>query len=327
MSEYGVDIDSSKLVFDPQLGLDIQDQQGRLVNHPGILGLTQTELDTSDVITSGFESVNLASAGHIVKQSRDNWFMTPLLSTSSSAQRVSVADVSSVTEPQNFSRLLTQPSQQYTLGARFTGMQNSLFEANLRQRVDMLVFADVDMLTDRFWVQHSNFFGQQISTPFANNGDLVINSVDNLLGSSDLISIRSRGIYSRPFVKVSELEAIADEKFRAQELQLQQELDQVESELLQLQASGDAQIVTAEQEAAIETSIERRLAIRKALRQVRLQLERDIAALGNKLKLLNIVVFPLLFTLLLSILVRLFRIRPPRKLLTKAASDNVSVDS
>ena len=67
---------------------------------------------------------------------------------------------------------------------------------------NIVVFADTDFLSDRMWVQVAQFLGRRIPQPFANNGDLIINALDNLSGSADLVSIRSRGRYSRPFTRV-----------------------------------------------------------------------------------------------------------------------------
>ena len=65
--------------------------------------------------------------------------------------------------------------------------------------VSIVAFADTDVLSDRMWVQVTQFLGQRIPQPFANNGDIVINALENLSGGADLSSIRSRGRYSRPF--------------------------------------------------------------------------------------------------------------------------------
>ena len=63
----------------------------------------------------------------------------------------------------------------------------------------MIVVADTDLLSDRMWVQVQDFFGQRIPQPWADNASFVINSLDNLSGSDALISVRSRGRFSRPF--------------------------------------------------------------------------------------------------------------------------------
>jgi ABC-type uncharacterized transport system involved in gliding motility auxiliary subunit len=51
---------------------------------------------------------------------------------------------------------------------------------------NIIVVGDVDLLSDRLWVQTQRFLGQQIVTPFANNGDFVVNALDNLSGSASL---------------------------------------------------------------------------------------------------------------------------------------------
>ena len=56
---------------------------------------------------------------------------------------------------------------------------------------------DTDLLSDRMWVQVQDFFGQRVPQPWADNGALVVNALDNLSGTDALISVRSRGRFSR----------------------------------------------------------------------------------------------------------------------------------
>ena len=76
------------------------------------------------------------------------------------------------------------------------------------------------MLADPLWVRTQNVFGQHFAMAWANNGDFVANAVDNLAGSGDLISIRGRQSFFRPFTKVDELRRHADEQLRAKEKEL-----------------------------------------------------------------------------------------------------------
>ena len=179
-------------------------------------------------------------------------------------------------------------------------------------QLNVIVFTDADMLADRFWVQQSNFFGETLFTPFANNGDAVINASENLAGSSALISIRGRGTYARPFEVVQALEAKAEARFREQEERLQAQLQQTEAQLAELQSvqnESGALTLSPEQQAALDEFIAQRGAIRRELRDVRYQLERDIDTLGNYLKLLNIAVAPLVLVSLLWLSARLFKRR------------------
>ena len=157
------------------------------------------------------------------------------------------------------------------------------------------------VLADQMWAQSSNFFGQRIAQAFANNGNFVSNALDNLTGSGDQISIRGRASYSRPFLKVEELEREADDRFRAKEAELETRLDETESRIAELQSSRDNEdlrLLSDQQSAEIERFIDQRIAIRKELRQVRRQLKDDIERLGSRLKFINIALVPLLITLL-----------------------------
>ena len=87
--------------------------------------------------------------------------------------------------------------------------------------INVVLFADTDILTDRLWVQKQNFLGQTLTNSFADNGTLVVNLADQLLGSSDLIKIRTRASSTRPFDRVDELRRAAESQYRATEQRLQ----------------------------------------------------------------------------------------------------------
>lgn len=95
--------------------------------------------------------------------------------------------------------------------------------------------ADTDLLSDRMWVQVQDFFGQRVPQPWADNGALVVNALDNLSGTDALISVRSRGRFSRPFVVVGRLQREAETSFRQKEEQLKQRLADTEQQLAALQ--------------------------------------------------------------------------------------------
>ncbi|MNY30760.1 hypothetical protein D3C86_1648860 [compost metagenome] len=160
--------------------------------------------------------------------------------------------------------------------------------------------ADTDLLSDRMWVQVQDFFGQRVPQPFADNAGFAINALDNLAGSDALISVRSRGRYSRPFVMVENLQRQAEARFREKEEVLQQQLAQTEQRLAELQQNDSPEQVlelTPEQQTTLQQFLQEKLKIRKELREVRFQLNADIEALGRSLKFVNIALVPLLLTL------------------------------
>ena len=165
---------------------------------------------------------------------------------------------------------------------------------------NILVFADSDILSDRLWVQVTQFFGQRIPQPFANNGDLIINSMDNLSGGADLSSIRSRGRYSRPFTKVLTLQREADDRLRQEEGELLGRVAETEASLAELSTDEDGNPI-GELTTEIQTEIDRFNAelidTRRRLREVRFQLTEDIEQLGSNLKAANTALVPILLTL------------------------------
>jgi ABC-type uncharacterized transport system involved in gliding motility auxiliary subunit len=165
---------------------------------------------------------------------------------------------------------------------------------------EILLVADTDVLSNRLWVRIQDFFGQKVLESFADNANWFINAVDNLSGSSDLISIRGRGASSRPFTRVEKLKMAADDRFRIKEQELQQELSLTERKLVELQSgkSGDQNLVlSSAQQQELENFLKRKLEIRKELREVRRQLDAEIDTLGAWLKFINIALVPILLTL------------------------------
>lgn len=182
---------------------------------------------------------------------------------------------------------------------------------------NVILVGDVDILSDRLWIQRQmSLFGQQLATAFANNGDFVTNALANLSGSADLIGLKSRQTYSRPFDTVEALQRRADAQFRATEQQLQAELAETEQRLAELQAARDDEnslFMTPEQEAELVRFQDEQLRIRQELRAVQRNLDSSIERLGIVLKVVNIGAVPLALTVvaLLGVWLKRARRRTP----------------
>ena len=189
--------------------------------------------------------------------------------------------------------------------------------AQTQSPANIVLFADTDFLTDRLWVQVAQFLGQRIPQPFANNGDLLINSLDNLSGGADLVSIRSRGTYSRPFTRVIALQREADDRLRTEEADLLNRLSETEAALAELNQDEDGNPLgqlTPEIQAEIDRFNGEMLDTRRRLRDVQFQLTEDIDQLGANLKAINTGLVPVLLTIfaLLAHYTRLRRRRSAR---------------
>ncbi|MBT1065686.1 Gldg family protein [Bowmanella sp. Y26] len=316
---WGIGFDADQVVLDAATGLDIRTQSG-VTRHMGFLGLGAEQLDSSDVITRGLELINGASFGQFSAPKGPGLSWHPLLHSSASSRLVDNMSYAMTRDAKQLADNFVSSDQQYVLAARLAGKVKSAFDsapegAEVSQwraegEINVILVGDTDLLTDRFWVSQSNFFGQTIFTPFANNGDFLTNAVENLGGSNALISIRSRGTFSRPFDVVQALTVKAEQAFRDQEQLLQRELDETEQALAQLQgqrSEGGALVLDAQQQQALDDFMQKKIEIRRALRDVRHQLDKDIERLGSWLKFINIAVAPILLVLLLGLMARLLR--------------------
>lgn len=330
LNAWGVEMVKDRFVADDKYALTVGNNMGRPVRHLGILGYGKDNFNTKDIVTSNLKSVNLSSAGGLELKDNASVVFEPLLQSSQEAGLLDTSKLTMMFDPKVLFKDFQPTGEQYTIAARVTGKvktafpdgrpkpsenkdtdsedkddkpkEEKPFPAQLMESqkpANIILFADTDVLSNRLWVQVSQFFGQQIANPFANNGDMVKNMVDNLMGHGDLISIRSRGQFSRPFTRVDELERQAQARFMKTEEELNQQLQATESRLMELQRQKqgkDAFVMSAEQTQEVAKFKQEKLKIRKQLRDVQHQLNQDIERLGTELKLINILLVPALLT-------------------------------
>ena len=321
---WGVDVENGSVLLDAGLGLEIRTQSGGITKHLGFVGLMRGLFDSEDVTTANLDSINGASFGVISVKEDASTTITTLLQSSEYAATGGNMVYSMTRDPEQlYDQYNPEETASKVLAVRISGNTTSAFDGKPEgleldaefvaetSELNVILVADTDMLTDRFWVSRRNFFGQTIATPFADNGAFVTNAIENLGGNNALISIRSRGTFARPFEKVEALTVIAEEKFREQEQALELELAEAEQQLAELQTgSGEdgLMVLNEEQQKAIDGFVDRKIEIRKKLRDVRHQLDKDIESLGSQLKFINIIVAPILLVLCVFLVRRSFRL-------------------
>ncbi|MBC9249683.1 ABC transporter [Pseudomonas alcaligenes] len=280
----------------------------RAVRHAGWLSLPQRAMNQDEVSTSGLESINVASSGILEPVEGTQTRFVPLLQSSEYAMPFDAARFGMLSNPEELIRDLQPTGERYVIAARISGPVQSAFPNGIEgqkdglksaDNINVIAVADTDLLSDRMWVQVQDFFGQRVPQPFADNSGFAINALDNLSGSDALISVRSRGRFSRPFEVVEALQREAEAQFRVKEEALQKRLADTEQKLaaLQQQDPSKALELTPEQQATVQQFLAEKVRIRKELREVRFQLNSRIEDLGRVLKFVNIALVPLLLTL------------------------------
>lgn len=326
---WGIELVDGKVVGDLPLAkrVNFQKEDRMMVaDYPVWIDLTPRQLNAEDVVTAKLPNLTLASAGVLRKKEDSAIEWTPLVETDDQAMQIAAARLQFLPDVEGILRDYQPGDETLVLAARLTGKVKTAFpggrppaeetdepkepetasvgkETEQRPHVvesaepiNVIVVADTDMLQDRFWVQSQNFLGQRIGIPTAANNDFVTNALDNLTGSHDLISVRNRGSFSRPFTLVRAIQQEAEARFRQKEQALQQRLKDTERKIQDLQKRKEDQttiILSAEQQAALEGFRQDLVATRKALRNVQHELQKNIDGLENVVKFLNIGLMPL----------------------------------
>ncbi len=320
---WGVAYDPRQVVRDAQFALQVQnDPQAQPAANPALIGLTREAMNQNDIVSAQLDALNFASAGAIELAPLSPMTLEPLARSSTDADLVATDRARLQPDPKQLSEGFRATGKSYVLAARLTGKPASAFPerndakhlATAREQVNIIIVADTDMLTDRLWVRSQDFFGRRLLNAFAKNGDFVANAVDNLVGTSDLIAVRTRPGLNRPFTRVEELKRRADQRLRGKEDELQAQLKLMEGKLAELQpdkSDKGAQPLGARQGTEIRDFQQQRQRIRTELRDVRQQLDASIHRLGTRLKLIDILGVPLLLTIA-AFAVAWWRRRPQR---------------
>ena len=315
LAAWGVDYDATKVIGDLQRGLEVRtSMQSPPVRHIGILGLGHDDMNQKDVVSASLDKVNLAMAGSVAARPGAKTTFEPLLQSSTGAAPIPAQRFNALTDPATLRDGFKPTGVRYALAARITGPVESAFPqgappdqkaasgppvahlAKSTAPANIVIIADTDLLMDYMWVQTREVFGQRVAQAFANNGDLVANILDNLSGTSALISVRGRATFSRPFERVEALRRQADDRLRGKALELQAELQQTETKLTELQSKRNDQsslMLSPEQEAELKRFVAEKARVRKELRETQRGLDVDINRLNSWLKVINIAVAPL----------------------------------
>ncbi len=321
LKSWGVAVPSDKIAGDLEAARRVNvDDNGRSVvaDYVAWLSLGERNFDPKDVITADIQRIAMATPGAVDKVEGTGMAVTPLILTGAQSMRIDAAKVRFRPDVVDLFRNFIPGGEPLTLAARITGKAKSAFPdgppksddadkkdekkerpAHLSESavpIHAVVVADADMLYDRFWVAESDFFGQRVLIPTANNADFVVNALEALGGSGHLIGLRGRGETARPFHLIDDIRRDAERRFRAKEEQLLAKLNAVKGQLDSLQrkgAEGGEAILEAKDKAAIADFRREMVKVRKELRGVQHALRQDIERLEGWLKFWNIAGLPL----------------------------------
>jgi ABC-type uncharacterized transport system involved in gliding motility auxiliary subunit len=302
------------------------------VDYVAWLNLRSANFNKDDYITADLSQINMATSGILQPHEGAKTTFEPLIQTSPQAMKIPAEKFQGpIPDVVGLLNQFKSEDHRLTLAARITGDVQTAFPdgppkppeskdpkpeektdaapadaakpepakdpqvMQSKQPINVAVVADTDLLDDRLWVQSSDFFGQRVVIPVANNSDFVANAVEALAGGNDLITLRSRGTSARPFEVVQNIQREADGRFSAKQHELQDKLKATEAKIKDLKSdkAGNVQL-TSEQTATLDSFRSEMLQTRQQLRDVQLALNQEIDRLKARLQFINIALIPIL---------------------------------
>ncbi len=335
LKAWGVTVATGNVIADYEAAQQVNAGQGastRIVRYLVWLQIAAGNFNPDDVVTADLGPIIMANAGTVKAVAEAGTEVTPLITTSNQAMEMDTNIIRFGPAPDRLLELFKPDGERHMIAARLGGKAASAFPdgppsadkddkttadsqakpadnaTHLKESskdVGVIVVADTDLLHDQFWLRKQNMLGQEIIVPISANADFVINALDNLSGSTDLISLRSRGKSTRPFQVVETMRLAAEREFLAEERKLKESLETARERIAELQSrakAGAGSLLSEKQQEEIQTVRGQVLETRKQLRDVQRNLNRDIDGLEARLKFANVGLMPLAVAVIAAVL-------------------------
>ena len=293
---------------------------------PTLLSLPPEALNQDDVVMSQVGTLLVPFGGIFQGKPAEGLAQTVLAHTSKNSMLVDliIATLSGEPSTRGF-----QPSgKEYPLAIRLAGKFKSAFPngrpapmmprdqkgeppktdekpaPHLREAAaenQVVLVADVDLLTDGAAVEVQEMFGQKLVVPRNGNLSFAQGLVEQFSGDQNLMSLRSRASFTRPLKVIQQMEARAQQQYLGKIKELEDSLNQTQEKLQELQkgkpGAGTSMILTPEQQVEIDNFRKKAAETRVQLKDVRKNLRVESEKLQFWTKVVNIGFVPLLVAL------------------------------
>jgi ABC-type uncharacterized transport system involved in gliding motility auxiliary subunit len=326
LKAWGVQFDTSKVVADLRFKMQLRGRDGGPQEAPAWLALTADGINKDDVATSQLDNIWLPLCGAFTGTPVAGLKETVLLQSSKDAQLVDAMMANLASD--NIMKEFKPAGVSYKLAVRLSGKFKTAFpDGEPKEKKDdkadgdkkddqkpdttkpgdslketkgdntVVLLGDADMLYDPFTMRRidSPFGAMQMAMNA--NLNLAQNIVEQMTGDNNLIAVRSRATLHRPFTRIKELEAVANEKFQSEIKRLEDSAAEAQRKINEMQAQKKDKdqrfILSPEQRAELEKLRKEEADSRKRLKQVQKNLRKEVVSLQTRVKWINILAVPL----------------------------------
>jgi ABC-type uncharacterized transport system involved in gliding motility auxiliary subunit len=329
LKAWGLQFDTGKVVADMKYKMQLRGRNNEPQEAPAWLALTSDAINKDDVATSQIDNVWLPLCGAFTGTPVAGLKETVLLHSSKDSQLVDamLANFSG----ENIMKEFKPSGVDYALAVRLTGKFKTAFpdgapqekkdeKADTEKKDEkkpeekkggdslketkgdntVVLFGDSDLLYDPFTIRRIDSPFGAMSMAMNANLNLAQNIIEQMTGDNNLIAVRSRATLNRPFTRVKEIEAAANEKFQSEIKRLEDSAAEAQRKINDMQAQKKDKdqrfILSPEQRLELEKLRKEEGDTRKRLRQVQKDLKKEVVSLQTRLKWINILAVPFAVT-------------------------------
>lgn len=315
---WGIELTSGRFVGDIQRAFRQGQGEPAMLAYPRLL---KPDFSAKDPVTADLEQIIMAMPGELRRKTGAAVQFDPIIESTSDSMLMDVNEVSFMADARRLLAQFKSDGQKRTIAARVSGSVTSAFPtgdpaqtapepgkpatpqaghlAASRAPFEAIVVADCDLLTDRLWIQEQRLGNYSLGwQKFADNNDFVIAALDNLSGSSDLISIRARAKLARPFDRIQQIQRDADLQMVSKMDDLEKKKQEAEQKLRDLFSKvppGTTRVTLSQEDQAERKRLESEaFAIKKQMRAIQFQKQQAVNAIGTRLKVIDVGLMPVL---------------------------------
>jgi ABC-type uncharacterized transport system involved in gliding motility auxiliary subunit len=324
LQAWGVNVELNSVLGDSQRSVPIRSGRGEPMLYPPAFSVGPEDISKESALTANFKEISFMEAGEInLMPGAEKRLQTEKLVTLSGPNAGTIeTGVANAGPFEKAAEVFKSDGRVHLIGASFTGTFPTAFPQGApvdkkkpEEKSDnkekktalhlttsakpgrLIVFADSDFMLDPFTVRQRQANGQIVAEEINDNLKLVLNIMETLGGSDELVTIRSKGTSLRPFKVVDQMQRSAQKRYQAQLDKIEKSIEETQTKLNEIMQRSGADpskglVITPEIQKEIEKFQKRADELAEERRIIRRGLSEDVNSLGRRLQILNLLIGP-----------------------------------
>ena len=324
LQAWGVNVELNSVLGDSQRSVPIRSGRGEPMLYPPAFSVGPEDISKESALTANFKEISFMEAGEInLMPGAEKRLQTEKLVTLSGPNAGTIeTGVANAGPFEKAAEVFKSDGRVHLIGASFTGTFPTAFpqgapadKTKPEEKSDnkekktalhlttsakpgrLIVFADSDFMLDPFTVRQRQANGQIVAEEINDNLKLVLNIMETLGGSDELVTIRSKGTSLRPFKVVDQMQRSAQKRYQAQLDKIEKSIEETQTKLNEIMQRSGADpskglVITPEIQKEIEKFQKRADELAEERRIIRRGLSEDVNSLGRRLQILNLLIGP-----------------------------------